>query len=72
MTTSLQAPYACSKATSCRCLSIGFLQLAFITGVIFWVLQASEGQRNVSEERETHATGEGVCLALLARSLYEL
>ena len=35
MTASLQAPNACSKATSCRILSIGFLQLACITGVIF-------------------------------------
>ena len=72
MTTGLRAPYACSKATSCRSLSIGFLQLACITRVMFCVLQASEDQRKVSEERETHTTGEGECLALVARSLYEL
>ena len=32
MITSLRAPYACSKVTSCRRLSIVFLQLACITG----------------------------------------
>ena len=72
MITSPQARNACSKATPCRRLSIGFLQLACITGDIFCVLQASEGQRKVSEERETRGTEEGVRLALLALSLYEL
>ena len=36
-------------------------------GVIFSRLQASEGKGEASEERETRATGEYTCLALLAR-----
>lgn len=69
MTTSLRAPYPCSKATSCCSLSTCLLQLACITGVIFCVLLVSEGQRNVSEERETHATGKAcVWRFLLAHS----
>lgn len=35
--------------------------------LFFHVFQASEGKRETSEERETRATGEDTCLALLAR-----
>ena len=42
-------------------------KIACRMGLIFHVLQESKGKREASEERETHATGEDTCLALLAR-----